>query len=73
MALKLIYCCHAIYTHAVVEEKLPQQVYNILEKSYDTSTLSFVVFLEVCKFDKVTPIGFNIKKTPCIGKSITKF
>ena len=30
-------------------------------------TFYHVVFLEVCKSYRITPIGFNIKKTPCVG------
>ena len=52
----------------MVEEKLAQQIYNVLEKSYET--FYHVVFLEVCKSYGITPIGFNIKKTPCVGKPI---
>ena len=49
----------------MVEEKLAQQIYSVLEKSYET--LYHVVFLEVCKSYGITPIGFNIKKTLCVG------
>ena len=46
--------------------KLPHIVYYILEKSYET--FCHVVFLEFCKsYNKTTTIGFNIKKTPCVG------
>ena len=54
----------------MVEEKLPQQIYNILEKSYETF---YVVFLEVCKSYGITPIGFNIKRRPCVGKPNKNF
>ena len=33
-------------------------------------TFYCVVFAEVCKSYGITPIGFNIKKTPCVGKPI---
>ena len=63
MAFKLIWCCsHVIYTYGLVQQKLPQQIYNVLEKSYET--FDHVVFLEVCKSYGITLIGFNIKKTP---------
>ena len=54
----------------MVEEKLPQQIYNILEKSYETF---YVVFLEVCKSYGITPIGFNIKRRPCVCKPNKNF
>ena len=50
----------------MVEEKLPQQIYNILEKSYET--FYHIVFLEAGQSYKITPVGFHIKKTPCVGK-----
>ena len=40
----------------MVEEKLAQQIYNVLEKSYET--FYHVVFLEVCKSYGITPIDF---------------
>ena len=57
----------------MVEEKLAQQIYNVLEKSYET--FYHVVFLEVCKSMPIgiTPVGFNIKKTPCVGKPSKNF
>ena len=51
-------------------KKLSQQIYNVLEKSYET--FYHVVFLEVCTSYWITPIGFNIKKTPCVGKPSKK-
>ena len=55
MALKLILCCgQVIFIHGIVEEKL-RNFYR-------------VVFFEICKFFKITPMVFNIKKIPCIGK-----
>ena len=42
-----------------------------MEKSYET--FYHVVFLEVCKSYGITPIGFNIKKTPCFGKPSKNF
>ena len=42
-----------------------------LEKSYET--FYHVVFLEVCKSYGITPIGFNIKNTSCVGKPSKKF
>ena len=57
MAFKLIwYCCHVICTNKMVEGKLPQRIYNVLEKSYET--FYHVVFLELCKFHGSTPIGY---------------
>ena len=50
----------------MVEEKLSQQIYNVLEKSYET--FYHAVFLEVCKSYGITPIGFNVKKALCVGK-----
>ena len=55
----------------MVEEKLPQQIYNILEKFY--GTFYHIVFLEVCQSYQITPIGFHIKKTPCVGKPSKNF
>ena len=55
----------------MVEEKLAQQIYSVLGKSYET--FYHVVFLEVCKSYGITPIGFNIKKTPCVGNPSTNF
>ena len=67
MAFKLVWCCCCvIYTHGIVKEKLPQQIYNVLEKPY--KTFYHAVFLEVCKSYGITPIGFDIKKTACVGK-----
>ena len=60
-----------MYTHGIVEEKLPQQVYNVLEKPYET--FYHVVFLEVCKSPGITPICFNIRKTLCVGKPSKNF
>ena len=72
MAFKLIRCyCHVIYTHGMVEEKLPQQFYSVLKMSYET--FYHVVFPKVCKPYEITPTGFNIKKTPCVGKPCKKF
>ena len=50
----------------MVEEMLPQQIYNILEKSYET--FYHIIFLEVCASYEITPMGFHIKKIPCVGK-----
>ena len=55
----------------MVEEELPQQIYNVLEKSYET--FYHVVFLEVSKSYGITPIGFNTKKTPFVGKPSKNF
>ena len=55
----------------MVEEKLPQQIYNVLEKSYET--FYDVVFLEVCKTYRITLIGFNMKKTPCVDNPSKNF
>ena len=55
----------------MVEEKLAQQIYNVLEKSYET--FYHVVFLEVCKSYGITPIGFNIKKTPLLVTQVRIF
>ena len=55
----------------MVEEKLAQQIYNVLEKSYET--FYHVVFLEVRKSYGITSIDFNIKKTPCAGKPSKNF
>ena len=55
----------------MVEEKFPQQIYNVTEKSYET--FYHVVFLEVFKSYGISPIGFNIKKTPCVGKPSKNF
>ena len=55
----------------MVQEKLPQQIYNVLEKSYET--FYHCVFLEVFKLYGITPIGFNIKKTPCVGNTSKNF
>ena len=55
----------------MVEEKLPQQIYNVLEKSYET--FYHVVFLEVCKTYRITLIGFNMKKTPCVDNPSKNF
>ena len=55
----------------MVKEKLPQQIYNVLEKFYET--FYHVAFLEVCKSYGITPIGFNIKKTPCVAKPSRNF
>ena len=55
----------------MIEEKLPHQIYNVLEKSYET--FYYVVFLEVCKSYGIAPIGFNIKKTTCVGKPSKNF
>ena len=72
MAFKLIqYFCHVIDIHRMVEEKLPKQIYNVLEKSYET--FYHAVFLEVYNSYGITPIGFNIKKTPCLGKPSKNF
>ena len=60
-----------IYTHGIVEEKLPQQIYNNLEKSHET--FYQFVFLEVCKSYRITPTGFNIKKTRRVGKPSKNF
>ena len=72
MAFKLIWCCcHVICTHGMVKETLPQQIYNVLQKSYEN--FYNVVVLEVSKPYGITPISFNIKKTPCVGKPSKKF
>ena len=55
----------------MVQKKLAQQIYNVLEKSYET--FYHVVFLEVCKSYGITPISFNIKKTPCVGNPRKNF
>ena len=55
----------------MVKEKLPQQIYNVLEKSYET--FYHVNFLEACKSYGITPIGFDFKKTPGAGKPSKKF
>ena len=55
----------------MVEEKLAQQIYNVLEKSYET--FYHVVFLEVCNSYGINPIVFNIKKTPCVGNPSKNF
>ena len=55
----------------MVEEKFPQQIYNVSEKSYET--FYHVVFLEVFKSYGISPIGFHIKKTPCVGKPSKNF
>ena len=55
----------------MVEEELPQQIYIILENS--SETFYHVLFLEVYKSYKITPVGFNIKKTLCVGKLSKKF
>ena len=55
----------------MVEEKLPQQIYNVQEKSYET--FYHVVSLELCKSYEITPIGFNTKKTPCVSKPSKNF
>ena len=36
-----------IYIYIYIYQKLPQQIYNVLEKSFET--FYHVVFLEVCK------------------------
>ena len=48
----------------MVNEKLSQQIYNVLEKSY--KTLYHVVFLEVCK-------SYGVKKTQCVGNPSKNF
>ena len=55
----------------MVEEKLAQQIYNVLEKSYET--FYHVVLFEVCKSYGITPIGFNVKKTACVGNPSKNF
>ena len=55
----------------MVEEKLPQQIYNVLEKSY--KFVYHVVFLEACKSYEITPISSNIEKTSCVGKPSKNF
>ena len=55
----------------MVKETLPQEIYNVLQKSYEN--FYNVVVLEVCKPYGITPISFNIKKTPCVGKPSKKF
>ena len=55
----------------MVEEKFSQQIYNVTEKSYET--FYHVVFLEVFKSYGISPIGFHIKKTPCVGKPSKNF
>ena len=42
-----------------------------MEKSYET--FYHVAFVEVCKSYGITPIGFHIKKTPCVGKPSKNF
>ena len=46
-------------------------MYDVLENSYET--FYHKVFLEVCKSYGSAPIGFNIKKTPCAGKTSKNF
>ena len=55
----------------MVEGELPQQIYNVLQKSYET--FYHVVFPEVCNFYGINPIGFNIKKPSCVGKPSKTF
>ena len=55
----------------MVDEKLPQQIYNILEKSYEA--FYHIVFLEVCKSFEIIPTGFCIKKAPCVGNPSKNF
>ena len=55
----------------MAEGKLPQLIKIVLDKSYET--FYHVIFLEVCKFYGITPIGFNIKKTLCVGKASKNF
>ena len=50
----------------MVKEKLPQKIYNVLGKSYET--FYQVVFYGACKSYGITPIGFDVKKTSCVGK-----
>ena len=48
MAFKLIRCCcHVIYTHGMVEEKLPQQFYNVLKMSYETFYHFFISLMKL--------------------------
>ena len=53
----------------MVKETLPQQI--VLQKSYEN--FYHVVVLEVCKPYGITPIDFNIKKNPCVGKPSKNF
>ena len=55
----------------MVEEKLPQQIYNLLEKSYEI--FYHIVSLGVCQSYEIIPIGFHIKITPCAGKLCKNF
>ena len=60
-----------ILSHGMVDEKLPQQIYNILEKSYEA--FYHIVFLQVCKSFEIIPTGFCIKKAPCVGNPSKNF
>ena len=50
----------------MVEEKLAHKFTTF-------KTFYYIVFLEVCKSYGITPIGFNIKKTPCVGNPRKNF
>ena len=52
-------------------EKIPQQLYNLLENAY--RTFYHIVFLEVSKSYGIIPNGLKIKKAACIGNVSENF
>ena len=52
-------------------EKIPQQLYNLLEDAY--RTFYHIVFLEVSKSYGIIPNGLKIKKAACIGNVSKNF
>ena len=55
----------------MADEKLQQQIYNILEISYEA--FYHIVFLEVFKSFEIIPTGFCIKKVPCVDNPTKNF
>ena len=52
-------------------EKIPQQLYNLLEDAY--RTFYHIVFLEVSKSYGIIPNGLKIEKAVCIGNVSKNF
>ena len=57
--------------HIMNREKIPQQLYNLLEDAY--RTFYHIVSLEVSKSYGIIPNGLKIKKAACIGNVSKNF
>ena len=68
---KYIYLCQNNKFYIMNKEKIPQQLYNLLEDAY--RTFYHIVFLEVSKWYGIIPNGLKINKATCIGNVSENF